>query len=218
MEVSKVKRLTALVFVLSIAASAAAQDETLFPPDETLFPEEFKSGYFGGPIVEATNISDEFGLMVGARGGWIVNRKVVLGASAHYLVNSIGIETTVPDTTAPVDTTLDMMLVYGGPEFEYISNSHNLLHWTATVLIGAGLIDYKGFPGTPCEEGENCDLDADIFFILEPSVNIMLNVTPMLRIGLGATYRYVEDVEIKGVKDEDLMGPSGILNVKIGRF
>jgi hypothetical protein len=218
MEAGRVRRLAALVLVLSIAVPAVAQDETLFPQDQTLFPEEFKSGYFGGPVLTATSISDEFGLMVGARGGWIVNRKIVLGAGVHYLVNSIGIETTVPDTIAPVDTTFDMMLVYGGPEFEYINKSHDLVHYTVSILIGAGMIDYKEFPPDACAEGEACDLDADVFFVVEPSVSIMLNVTSMFRIGLGLSYRYVQDVELKGIEDEELRGPSGILTAKIGRF
>ena len=216
------RRLAAFVVVLLVGVPALAQDEALFPRDETLFPEEFKSGYFGGPILKATYMHDEFGLLVGVRGGWIVNRKFVLGASAHYLVNSIGIETTVPDTVALVDTTFDMMLIYGGPEFEYISGSHKLIHYTFTTLIGAGVIDYKDFDCLVCDEEENADLyndlDADIFFIVEPSVNIMLNVTPMLRIGLGMSYRYVQDVELKGVRDEDLMGLSAVLTLKIGRL
>lgn len=216
------RRLAGFVCVLLIAVPVLAQDEALFPPDETLFPEEFKSGYFGGPVLKATSMHDEFGLVVGARGGWIVNRKFVLGASAHYLVNSIGIETTVPDTVALVDTTFDMMLIYGGPEFEYISESHKLLHYTFSTLIGAGVIDYKDFDCLACDEDEDSDLygdlDADVFFIVEPSVNIILNVTPMLRMGLGLSYRYVHDVELKGVKNEDLMGLSGVLTVKIGRL
>ncbi len=216
------RRLAAFVILMSVAVSALGQDETLLPQDRTLFPEEFKSGYFAGPVLKATQMHDEFGLLVGARGGWIVNRKIVLGVSAHYLVNSIGIETTVPDTVALVDTTFDMVLAYGGAEFEYISESHKLIHYTVSTLIGAGVIDYKDFDCAVCDEDEDgdrySDLDPDVFFIIEPSVNIMMNITPMFRIGLGLSYRYVKDVEIKGVDDDDLKGLNGVLTAKIGRL
>jgi hypothetical protein len=186
--------------------------------DETLFPEEFKSGYFGGPVIRATRMHDEFALTAGARGGWIVNRSVVLGASAHYLVNSVSVATEVPDTVAVVDTTLDITVIYGGPEFEYINGSHRLLHYTVTMLVGAGLIEYKDYECSVCDEDADTDLDTDIFFVVEPSVNLMLNVAPMLRIGLGVSYRYTHDVELRNLDNADLSGVSGLLTVKIGRF
>jgi hypothetical protein len=145
----------------------------------------------------------------------------VLGLSIHGLVNSIGIQTTVPDTIALVDTTFDMMLAYGGLEFEYVRDPHKLVHYTVSTLIGAGAIDYKDFDCAACDDaGDNSDtdLDTDVFFVVEPSVNVMLNITPMFRIGLGVSYRYVQDVELKGVEDEDLKGFSGTLIAKIGRF
>jgi hypothetical protein len=204
------------LLLIAMAVPGLAQD------DETLLPTEFRSGYFGGPVVKATTMSDEFALTVGARGGWVVNRSVVLGGSAHYLINSVTVETQVPDTVgsvdALIDTTFDIMVIYGGAEIEYVSESQKLLHYTAAMLVGAGLVEYKDYDCAVCEEDEDTDVDADIFFVVEPSVHAMLNVTPMLRIGLGASYRYAYDVEIRGVENEDLSGWSGVLTVKIGRF
>ncbi len=53
---------------------------------------------------------------------------------------------------------------------------------------------------------------------VEPSVNIVVNITSMFRIGLGTIYRYIHDVELKGVNDKDLRGLSGVLTARIGRF
>jgi hypothetical protein len=200
------------LLLITIGFAASAQD------DETLLPKEFKSGYFAGPVIKATTMSEEFGLTVGARGGWVVNRSAVLGGSAHYLVNSVTVETQVPDTIAVVDTTFDITVVYGGAEVEYLGGAHRLLHYTASTLVGVGLVDYKEYDCTVCEEDEDTDLDGDIFFVIEPSVHVMLNVTPMLRIGLGVSYRYAYDVELKGVENADLSGLSGVLTAKIGRF
>ena len=211
-------RLAAFVLVVFIAVPVIAQDEDLVPRDETLFPKEFKSGYFGGPVLKAGKMGEEFALLIGARGGWIINDKAVLGAGVHYLVNSIEVQTTVPDTIAPVDTTFDMEILYGGPEFEYISGSHNLVHYTVSVLVGAGVVRYKDFECAVCEDDQDTDVDADVFFIAEPSVNVVVNVTSMFRIGLGVSYRYIHDVELKGVNDKDLRGLSGVLTARVGRF
>lgn len=204
------------LLLITISIPASAED------DETLLPKEFRSGYFGGPVIKATTMSEEFALTVGARGGWVVNRSIVLGGSAHYLVNNVTVETQVPDTIAAmdavIDTTFDITVIYGGAEVEYVSGTHKLLHYTAGTLVGVGLVEYKDYDCAVCEEDEDTDLDADIFFVVEPSVHLMLNVTPKLRIGLGASYRYAYDVELRGVENADLSDWSAVLTVKIGRF
>jgi len=184
--------------------------------EETLFPKEFTSGYFGGLEVGVTEIGDEVGLVGGVRGGWIINHRAALGANVQMLINDIDFDTTVPDSTSPVDTTLSVMIIYGGAEFTYIHNPERLFHYTASLLVGAGAISYKDYECTLC--GEESDLDQDIFFVLEPELTVVVNISSMVRAALGFRYRYVYDVELRGVDNSDLTGASGTLTIKIGRF
>jgi hypothetical protein len=174
----------------------------VFAQDETLLPKKFESGYFGGPVLKVGAVCDKSGILVG--GGWIVNHSHVIGGGGYYLINDIGIEDVLPDSS------VDLMIAYGGPEFEYINQSHKLIHYTICTLVGVGVADYRDY--------ESEDLDLDIFFVLEPTANVMLNLTHMLRIGLGAGYRYAYDVELEGVGNKNLSGPSAALTVKVGRF
>ncbi len=43
--------------------------------------------------------------------------------------------------------------------------------------------------------------DVDAFFITEPSLNLLLNVTRHLRVGFGASYRFVGDVELNTLEN-----------------
>ncbi len=187
-----------------------------FAADETLLPQEFTSGYFGGLQGSVTQIGDEVGLMAGVRGGWIINHRFSLGASATMLVNDIDFETSVPESAGLQDTTLSLMLAYGGVEFTYIKHPERLFHYTASVMIGAGAVSYKDYECSLC--GEESDLDSDIFFVLEPELDVVVNISTMVRLALGFSYRYVYDVELRGVKNDDLRGAAGRLTVKIGRF
>jgi hypothetical protein len=84
-----------------------------------------------------------------------------------------------------------------------------IVHPTASMLIGAG--------------GISTDLQAagdddDAFFVAEPALGVELNVASFLRLGAGASYRWVAGVELGGLRDEDLSGLRGELSVRLGRF
>ncbi|NIN69246.1 MAG: hypothetical protein GTO63_32105, partial [Anaerolineae bacterium] len=53
---------------------------------ETLIEGDVRHGGFGGPVVKFTEVNNEFGVLVGGRGGWIINDSFVLGAGGYGLV------------------------------------------------------------------------------------------------------------------------------------
>ena len=62
------------------------------------------------------------------------------------------------------------------------------------------------------------DWDADAVFVLEGAVNGELNITTYFRLGLGAGYRYVSDVDMEGLSNNDFSGPVGVITLKFGKF
>jgi hypothetical protein len=58
----------------------------------------------------------------------------------------------------------------------------------------------------------------DAFFVFEPSVGVELRVAPVVRLGLGAGYRFVGDSDLPGVEDSDLRGFTGTASIRIGWF
>ena len=55
-------------------------------------------------------------------------------------------------------------------------------------------------------------------FIAEPALSVLLNVTRHLRVGFGASYRIVGDVELADLQDKDISGPAGVVTIKFGGF
>jgi len=114
------------------------------------------------------------------------------------------------------DERLDLDLTLGGFEFEYVSRSAKLIHYSFRALIGSGEVDYIGHD-RPIDD-TLFDYHRESFFVAEPEVNLMLNVTKFSRIGVGASYRFISSVNLEGLTNSDLDGPSASLILKFGRF
>jgi hypothetical protein len=91
------------------------------------------------------------------------------------------------------------------------------LHGYVSVLVGAGSVSYRE-PMMNWDDNHS-SRDYDAFFVVEPSVNLELNLTTWMRLGVGAGYRYVSGVnDLRGITNGDLRGASGSLTLKFGAF
>ena len=80
---------------------------------------------------------------------------------------------------------------------------------------GSGLFDLS----TDISEAHDLSDDKpDVFFVLEPAVNIEINITSFLRIHLGAGYRFISGIEKYNFTNSDFSGPSGNFTLKFGMF
>lgn len=181
----------------------------LFAQEETLLGSgEISNGGFGGPVVKFTSINKHFGVLVGGQGGWIINHTFVIGAGGYGLVNNIKTENLFLGERQLLN------FGYGGLELHYIDNSNRLVHYTFSLLIGGGGIGYRH----PDNWEWDLDTNTKSFFVLEPTVRIMLNVTSFFRIGLGGGYRLISGVSLDDMKDSDISGPSAEIVLKFGKF
>jgi len=202
------KRITRAFIVLTciLAVSVFGQDQ------ETLFSGDIEHGGFGGPVVMFSQVKGQTGVLVGGRGGWIINHLITLGGGGYGLVNKIPVG---PASVSGLDS-LMLQLGYGGFEAGLIFNSNRLVHVDCHVLIGAGGTG-AGLWNNP-EDFDSYDDNGDAFFVLEPSLSLILNMTPHFRIGGGVSYRYISGVDSPYVTDSDLSGPSFSVSLKFGRF
>ena len=194
------KYLIQVILFLSLSGILIAQEQTLVGG-------EIESGGFGGPVIKVTQLNSEDALLVGGRGGWIINHTFVLGGAGYGLVTNVKARQT--DT---VHQYIEMG--YGGLDLEYIPASNNLLHLSVGLLIGGGGVGYKD------EENDSFNSHHQMrgFFILEPAANINLNVTHFFRIATGVSYRYVSGLTSTLSTNADISGPSGVFTLKFGKF
>jgi len=99
-----------------------------------------------------------------------------------------------------------------------------LFHLTFPLLIGAGgskiktktLFDSNVTDPEDWTQYEN--VESTGFFVLEPGVNIELNMTKIFRLDLGVSYRFISGTDLQRLSNNDLSDFSFNLCLKFGKF
>lgn len=165
---------------------------------ETLVDGPLRSGGFGAPVIKLGEVNDRFAVLLGGRGGWIVNDAFVIGVGGYGLANQ---------HQRRVDA---LQMGYGGLDLEYVNRPHELVHVSVGVLVGGGGVRF--WPSTSRGYWDGA------FFVAEPSVSLELNVTPVFRVAFGGGYRAVDALSVPGLTNRDLAGWAGHVQFKFGKF
>lgn len=207
---NRFQMLAAILISAAFITSGAIYSPLYAQQAQTLIDGEISHGGFGGPVLKIGNVAGSTGFWMGGRGGWIMNldehHTISLGGGGYGLVSDHGVP--VPST----EEDLYALNGYGGFIVEYTNRSYNIVHLTATSLIGAG--------GLMLREKDYQDVndDVDTYFVFEPGVNVELNVTNFFRIGAGASYRLTSGINRFGFSDSDFSGLNGVITFKFGKF
>jgi len=188
-----------LIFYLSLlfAVSISAQE---------INTEKNASG-FGGTVIKLTKISNEFGVLIGGRGGWVLDDKFFIGGGGYGLVISNDVEINSNEPKAKIN------LGYLGFEFEYIMVGNNLFSVSLYTLLGGGALSY-----TKLEKGLDLQKKnaSDTFIIVEPGINIYFNALKWLSIGTGINYRFLSEEKSGYPYKIDIDGLSVGINFRFG--
>ncbi len=189
---------------------------------ETLLSGKIAHGGFGGPVVKGTYMDEEYELLIGGRLGYIIDHKFCIGLGGYGMVTNH-----VVREHAVSDSTIQIYMGYGGLDLEYRFNPKDLVNFSVTTLVGAGGASLKYHDpdkdwDDDDDDDDDDDIDSDAFFVLEPGVNVMVNVARYFKCGIGASYRYINGVEfdtsLVDIDDKDLSGFSIMLNFEGGFF
>jgi len=108
---------------------------------------------------------------------------------------------------------------YGGLVLEPIVFPNFPVHLSLPVLIGAGGIAYTTSNYYP--EYDDSDYfveDSYAYFIIEPGVELELNMLKFFRLAFGGYYRYTSDIDLIDYPENVLHGFSGGITFKFGKF
>ena len=188
--------------------AAVAQEQTLL--GET----EIEHGGYGGPVVRFTSVNDNFAVLVGGRGGWIINHTFSIGLAGYGLANDIRAYTVGPYGEEYVE------LGYGGLDLEFIANSDDLIHFSIHALLGGGSAGFRYSWDQNDWDNQNREMhrEHDAFFVIEPGANIDLNITEWFRMSAGASIRYVTGLNSRATSESDINGLSAGLTFRFGKF
>jgi len=172
----------------------------------TIDGENLTNGGYGGPVSKVGLVNGNPVLLTGGRGAWIINHKLALGGGSYSMVTDLK-----TSEISNNEKNLFMNLNYGGIEMEYIFNYDKLVHLTVQSMFGGGTLNLL-------EHNPTVTTNSDKIFMVEPSLNVEVNINSWLHIGVGASYRYSVGLDIAEISPSDINGFSGLIILKFGSF
>jgi hypothetical protein len=204
------------------AGNPEQQDQNI----KTLFGKnggKIENGGWGGFTFGYTRLAGKDAFIGGGRGGWLINHCFTLGLAGYGFFSNMHYN----DQYQPTIDNYSLGGGYGGLLLEPIISPFNPVHISIPVLIGAGSAfvvdemyshgnyhnDYNAYPA---------------YFVLEPGVDIEVNIVKFFRVALNVSYRYTSNLSldyysILGVKEftvpsDALRGFSVGMTMKFGKF
>jgi hypothetical protein len=199
-----------LIMVIGFALSASAVTRTELRRKPTLRRTEVVEtrphlGWFLAPVLKLGKIKDDTKALIGLRGGLELNRSLYVGVAGYGLP-----EEDFDDHTRRHhrDHDDDWVLGYGGLELGVIAGRPKSGQLSFGVLFGGGGIS----------EDSRYFRDYNGFFVMEPQLDLLVNLSSNVRVTVGASYRFVDDLQSLHYTEDDLQGPSVNIGVALGCF
>ena len=219
------KSVLSILFAFALVA-VFAQDKEAPQEMKTIFGgqnDRISHDGYGALMVEYAQIDGKDAAIVGGRGGWIINHRLALGLAGKGIASNLS----YPYDDAGQEYTEKYYLNggYGGLLIEPILAPFSPVHVSFPVIIGAGGVAYS----LKYKYQNNYDnnfwetIDASAFFIVEPGIELNLNLVKFMRISFGGYYRFTSGLNLedpygdKAAKDI-LDGFSAGISLKFGKF
>lgn len=208
------KILLSLIFLSASYFAFAQEQETLFGSGEVTW------GGYGAAETKFSTMNNQMALLVGGRGGVIINHTFTLGIGGYGLVTSHKIDNYKISDPYLTDSIPYLRVGYGGLHLGLAIEPNRLVHITGGVLIGAGGAAYtREYTYNHWENDHNWKTyNSSAFFVLEPHIGVELNLTNFMRLEASGTYRYVSGLDLPVTSNSDIAGPSGTISIKFGKF
>lgn len=197
------KKIISISFILFLFAginqSQAQEKKYLFDGDVSF------SG-FGGPIVDLGIYGDDFAAAFGGGGGVLINQKLFFGGMGQ----NVNLKKDV-QIGNQIFSKQNIDMGFGGFMFGYNINPDKMVHLGISTIIGGGSLNFDS------NEPNLRDLDSG-FFLLQPQINLGINIMPWMKFQLSGTYRITSDVDLGTLQSEDINGPSASFGLFFGGF
>ncbi len=210
-----------IIFILMLGTLfAGAQDYYERTETQTLFKPGKNNGWYLGFSMGYSQIDGEDALTSGFRGAFVFDQKLAIGLGGTGFVNNLDYHSYIGN-----DPDHRFMLAggYGGIYIEPIIAGRSAVHLSFPVLLGVGGLalvenygrgwDWEFDPYYSSREWDN-----DVFFVIEPGVELEFNLTRWFRAAAYASYRFTSDIELFETDKNVLDGFNFGMTFKFGKL
>ena len=196
----KTKLVVAVCFLVSSLAVFSQEKEENAKEKDFIMKDLKSLSFYAGPVMQFSSLDNDFAFFVGGKGALAFNRKVLLGIEG-YLLKSIH-ESKFIDSK-------ELSFTYGGIFVGYVFDLSPKVQLVPSVLSAWGQIgerevdaygDYVFFK------------TKDDLFVLQPELELEINLIKYFKIGIGANYRLSYGVDSINYGNNDfLKSPSAVI-------
>lgn len=194
-----------LLILLSMSTYIQAQETESEDYIEFNDSKNVVHGVYLGLNFNYGEIDNKSTYMAGAKIAYVANKKLEVGFT--------GVGFYLEDESNQSFDGIDVYGAYGGLHLEPIIFGGSAVSLSFPMLIGGGAASYSltDFEFTYAEKWEP-------FFVFEPGLSILYNVSSYLQLEMGVKYRLTSDFELYPDSIENLQGFSGGIGLKMGVF
>jgi hypothetical protein len=172
------------------------------------FSQSPENGAFGAPVFKYTRMAGQPALIMGGKGGWIINKRIVLGAGYYTLTSKINSDFT--DEQYNQNLLLDFN--YGGLDFEYLLFYESKYNLTISMFLGSGGLNFHLKDNSKKFSNRN-------LLVWEPQLNFEMELYSWFHADMGVSYRMISAyTEVYDISMNDLRGINVLLTFKFGRY
>jgi hypothetical protein len=198
--VDEMKRMILALMIASLLTGSASGG--------VLFPGYIETGGYGTATARISQLGNgEDGVFLGAGGGFIFNRQLMIGADVSFLASDLPYE-----TLAGEDRNIEYALV--SLTFTYVFWPDVMIHPGLSFGGGMGWLRLRN----PNRQPDENDPSADTLFHGQPAVHVYLNLTRNTRLSISGGYRWVTGVDTEDFIDQDAEGAFVEIAFSFGAF
>ncbi len=175
-------------------------------------------GAYIAPVFKFTSMNGQGAVISGVKGGWIINKTIVLGGAFYGLSSNITQSWVDPaNGLAPL-----IKFTTGGLNFEYVLFSDNIISASAEFFMGGAGINFEA----PNNNKSGSVMYGGDFLVWEPQLNAVINLNDWFHLSLGLSYRTTSNLDFYPSADptgpdfpiKNLRGFTGSLSFIFGMY
>ena len=200
------KKIVFFISLLAVSLSAFPQNQDDINKSgnksgiRTLTDYDRGLGGYGAFSMQYSSINDRDAYIFSCKGGLLLGHSFTLGLAGTGFIND-------PYYDSGLDADVSLVGGYGGLLIEPVIMYRSPVNIAFPLMIGAGGVSLVNMYDNYWDNWDNWDdyYDlgrSDVFLVIEPGIEVQLNVTRFFRFCAGGYYRYTSAIEI-----EDQVGP-----------